>query len=65
MAGKENKGGELKNSQIEQDLKAKGKASEGKEAYIGSQDTGDREVRHLGNEVQRADGRSTDEQSGE
>ncbi len=65
MAGKENKGGVLKNDQIEQDHKAKGKAGEGSEAYIGSQDTGDKEVRHLGNDVQRADGRPKDEESGE
>jgi hypothetical protein len=63
MANKENKGGVLKNDQIEQDLKAKGKASEDSEAYIGSQDTGDRNVRHLGNDVQRADGLPKDEES--
>lgn len=65
MAGKENKGGTLTNEQVEQDLKAKGKASEGSETYIGSQDTGDKTVRHLGNDVQRADGRPKDEESGE
>jgi hypothetical protein len=51
MAGKENKGGVLTNEQVEQDLKAKAHGSEDSEAYIGSQDTGDKEVRHLGNEV--------------
>ena len=65
MARKENKGGTLKNDQIEQDLKAKGKASEDSEAYIGSQDTGDKVVRQMGNDVQRADGRPKDEESGE
>ena len=65
MAKKENKGGVLKNDQVEQDLKAKGKAAQDSEAYIGSQDTGDREVRQLGNEVQRADGRPAGEESGE
>lgn len=42
MATKENKGGMLTNEQVEQDLKAKGKASEQNEAYTGSQDTGDK-----------------------
>jgi hypothetical protein len=65
MASKENKGGFLKNDQIEQDLKAKGKASEGNEAYIGSQDIGDSEVRHLGNDVQQRDGLPSNEESGE
>jgi hypothetical protein len=65
MEGKENKGGFLTNEQVEQDLKAKGKASENSEGYIGSQDTGDREVRHLGNDVQQADGRPADAENGE
>ncbi len=65
MASKENKGGILTNEQVEQDLKAKGHAPEDKEAYIGSQDTGDKKVRHLGNEVQRADGRPADPENGE
>lgn len=55
----------MKNDQIEQDLKAKGKASEGNEAYIGSQDIGDSEVRHLGNDVQQRDGLPSNEESGE
>lgn len=55
MANKENKGGVLKNDQVEQDLKAKGKSTN-EEAYTGSQDTGDAFVRQTGNEVQRADG---------
>jgi hypothetical protein len=65
MAEKENKGGMLTNDQVEQDLKVKGKAAEDSEAYIGSQDTGDKRVRHLGNDVQKADGRPMDEESGE
>lgn len=65
MARKENKGGILKNDQIEQDLKAKGKASETGETYIGSQDTGDKDVRHMGNDVQRRDGRPSEEQNEE
>ena len=65
MASKENKGGLLKNDEIEQDLKAKGKSGEEGEAYIGSQDTGDRDVRQLGTPVQKADGRPADEESGE
>ena len=65
MASKENKGGVLQNDQVEQDLKAKGKASEGNESYAGSQDNGDREVRYLGNDVQKRDGRPRDEENGE
>lgn len=44
MASKENKGGLLTNDQVEQDLKGKGKAGQAN-AYISSQDTGDKEVR--------------------
>lgn len=65
MASKENKGGVLKNDQVEQDLRAKGKGSGDSESYTGSQDNGDREVRHLGNEVQQRDGRPMDEENGE
>lgn len=53
MARKENKGGMLTNEQVEQDNKVNGK-TEG--AYSGMQDTGDKAVRHLGNEVQQRDG---------
>ena len=56
MAQKENKGGELTNEQIEQDLKAKGKTDQGGRTYVGSQDTGDASVRQYGSEVQRNDG---------
>lgn len=65
MAEKENKGGLLSNEQVEQDIRVKGKASEGNEAYIGSQDTGDKNVRQLGNDVQRRDGLPADEENGE
>ncbi len=65
MAKKENKGGTLTNEQVEQDLKAKGKTSDGNEAYQGSQDTGDKTVRHMGNDVQKADGRPIEDESGE
>jgi hypothetical protein len=65
MAKKENKGGVLKNDQVEQDLKAKEKTSGNGEAYTGSQDTGDKGVRQTGNEVQRRDGRPAEEQNGE
>ena len=53
MDRKENKGGILTNSQIEEDNKAKGK-NEG--AYVGMQDTGDKVVRQKGNDVQQRDG---------
>ena len=60
---KENKGGFLRNEQVEQDLKAKGKTES---AYEGSQDTGDKLVRQTGNEVQQRDGRpENEEQNGE
>lgn len=65
MTSKENKGGTLTNEQVEQDLKAKGRAPEDNEAYRGSQDTGDKVVRHLGNDVQQADGHPADDKNGE
>ncbi|HVG41443.1 MAG TPA: hypothetical protein VM888_07505 [Chitinophagaceae bacterium] len=55
MAQKENKGGELTNEQIEQDLKAKG-AEDKQGGYKGSQDTGDSIVSTLGTDVQKKDG---------
>jgi hypothetical protein len=60
MAKKENRGGLLSNEQIEQDVKAKGKADL-KTSYSGSQDTGDDGVRQLGAEVQQPDGQLDDE----
>lgn len=65
MATKENKGGILKNDQVEKDLQVKGKSPDNKETYIGSQDTGDNVVRPMGNEVQQADGRPLDNENGE
>ena len=65
MAKKENKGGTLTNEQVEQDLKSKGRVSDSMEAYHGSQDTGDKTVRHLGNDVQQADGRLPEAENGE
>ncbi len=55
----------LSNEQVEEDLKAKGRITENGVAYSGSQDTGDKIVRHLGNDVQRADGRPATPESGE
>lgn len=65
MSKKENKGGILNNDQVEQDLKAKGRTTENGDSYSGSQDTGDKGVRHLRNDVQRRDGRSAEDQNGE
>ena len=65
MAKKENKGGILKNDQIEQDLKAKGRTPDNTDAYSGSQDTGDKGVRQMGDAVQQRDGQPGDEQNGE
>ena len=53
MNKKENKGGFLKNEQVEQDLKVENK-NEG--PYEGSQDTGDKTIRQLGNDIRRRDG---------
>ena len=61
MANKENKGGVLKNSQVEQDLKAKGKPVNKDDAYQGAQDNGDKAVRQMGNEVQQRDGLPNEE----
>jgi hypothetical protein len=55
MASKENKGGILKNTQVEQDNKVKGKSGE-QGQYRGMQDTGDDGKRERGTEVQRRDG---------
>ena len=55
MASKENKGGILRNSQVEQDNRVKGK-SDDPGHYQGVQDTGDEHKRELGNDVQRNDG---------
>ncbi len=49
MAHKENKGGFLKPDQIEKDLEAKGKSGQ-HQTYAESQDTGDKQVRQMGNE---------------
>jgi hypothetical protein len=65
MAQKENKGGILKNDQVEEDLQVKGRGDEKGEAYTGSQDTGDKKVRQLGTDVQQADGRPADTENGE
>jgi hypothetical protein len=63
MARKENKGGTLTNEQVEQDLKAKGRAPGENNTYSGSQDTGEKTVRHMGTDVQKADGRPLDEEN--
>lgn len=57
MDRKENKNGLLKNSEVEQDLNAKGRPAEDEKTYTGAQDNGDSMVRPLGDAVQRADGR--------
>lgn len=63
MDRKENKGGTLTNEQVEQDLKAKGRETGSNNPYSGVQDTGDKTVRHLGTDVQQADGRPLDEEN--
>jgi hypothetical protein len=56
MDRKENKGGQLSNEQIEQDLKAKGSSDTNSHPFHGSQDTGDFMPRTEGNETQQRDG---------
>ncbi len=58
MVTKENKGGFLRNEQVEEDNKVKGRIES---PYEGAQDTGDKMVRQDGNAVQRRDGRPQDE----
>ena len=53
MAQKENKGGILTPSQIEEDNRVKGKQEGG---YEGAQDNGDHVVRQRGTDVQQRDG---------
>jgi len=53
---KENKGGFLRNEQIEQDLQSRGAAQPAHHPYQGSQDTGDFMPRTEGNETQQRDG---------
>ena len=62
MAQKENKGGNLTSTQIEEDNRVKGK-QEG--VYEGAQDTGDKTVRYRANDVQQRDGLSEDVESEE
>ena len=64
MAKEENRGGNLTNKEIEEDLKVTGK-QDGQGGYIGSQDTGDRAPRSMGTEVQKNDGLISDEKDGE
>ncbi len=65
MAQKENKGDELTNEQIEQDLKAKGRNDQDGRSYRGSQDTGDTGKRELGSDVQRNDGLAKEDREGD
>jgi hypothetical protein len=55
MAKKENKGGRLRNEQVEEDNKVKGKPGKS-QGYVGTQDTGDQKLRQYGNAVQKKDG---------
>ena len=56
MTEKENKGGVLKNEQVEQDLKVKGHTNEEETGHAGLQDTGDSTLRQIGTDVQRNEG---------
>jgi hypothetical protein len=58
MNKKENRGGILKNEQIEQDLKVKANDTDG---YRGMQDTGDQIVREEGTQIQKQDGLPVDQ----
>lgn len=55
MARKENKGGQLTNRQIEEEL-AKTDQDTENQPYRGSQDNGDQVVRDQGTQMQRQDG---------
>lgn len=56
MARKENKGGNLRNEDIERELRTRGGEEKTGRSYAGSQDTGDDTVRPMGTGVQRNDG---------
>ena len=64
MASKENKGGILSNEQVERDNQVKGKHTENGQ-YQGAQDTGDKDIRSMGTDVQRRDGTPSDDHSNE
>ena len=55
MAKKENKGGWLRNEQVEKDNRSKGRADKNQN-YSGVQDTGDQKLRQFGTAVQKKDG---------
>ena len=61
MASKENRGGNLTNEQVEQELNRTGATDKIGRNYRGSQDTGEETIRHLGTEVQRNDGAPPEE----
>ncbi|RYZ20927.1 MAG: hypothetical protein EOO16_14900 [Chitinophagaceae bacterium] len=56
MNPKENKGGVLRNDQVEQDLAAHGNQQQNDHPFHGSQDTGDFMPRQQGSETQQRDG---------
>jgi hypothetical protein len=56
MAKKENRGGNLSNEQIEEELARKEQTTGEVHGYQGAQDTGDDKVRSLGTPVQKRDG---------
>lgn len=61
MTKKENRGGNLRNEDIEKELKQRGGGQKTGRSYTGSQDTGDNTLRDYGTEVQRQDGRPPEE----
>lgn len=65
MARKENKGGILKNEDIERELHIRGDAGKEGRSYRGSQDTGDDTVRQYGTGTQRSDGLGPEEMQDE
>lgn len=56
MATKENKGGELTNKQVEEELKIRSQTNPESTSYKGAQDNGDDVVREHGTDVQQRDG---------
>jgi hypothetical protein len=65
MTKKENKGGNLRNEDVEKELRIRGGSRKTGGGYEGLQDTGDDVVRGYGTEVQRREGLPPEERQEE
>ncbi|HEX2534362.1 MAG TPA: hypothetical protein VHK69_11540 [Chitinophagaceae bacterium] len=65
MASKENKGGMLRNSDVEEELRVQGASDENGRNYRGLQDTGEQVLRDQGTDVQRQDGNPPEKLAGD